>query len=452
VNANGVEESATALGREIFAAIRAASPSALRKSYWASRLMEWSMRDPDFKVNSFRLVDVLPTLRSNRAVAEHVHEYLSDVARKRGGIANVGVRVAESALARPVAALAVRRSVEQMAALFIAGENPRAALHALHRLRINRLAFTVDLLGEFSVSEREADAYLARYLEALAVFGKEAPRWKESGALIDGHPGESTPVCISVKLTALYSQCSPLNFDRSVEVLSGRLSQIVRKAREVGALVYVDAEDSASNPIIFETFRAVFGSDEFASFPYPGIVLQAYARATEGYLAQFLDFARSRGRPIAVRLVKGAYWDFETTTSAQNHWESPLFGVKESSDANYEKLTRVLIDNRELVLPAFGSHNIRSVAYACAYARSRGLSERDFELQMLYGMAEPIARAFAAKGYLVRLYVPIGDMIVGMGYLVRRLLENTSNESFLRHTFFEEKEIDALLRPPSFKD
>ena len=165
-----------------------------------------------------------------------------------------------------------------------------------------------------------------------------------------------------------------------------------------------------------------------------------------------ISYAKKRGRPIAVRLVKGAYWDLETIGSQQNNWPSPLWSKKESSDANYEALSRLLIDNHDVVLPAFGSHNVRSLAHACMYAKQKGLSNKDFELQMLYGMAEPIALSFTKQGYLTRLYVPLGEMLPGMGYLVRRLLENTSNESFLRHTFFDASTVDELLREPVLRE
>jgi RHH-type transcriptional regulator, proline utilization regulon repressor / proline dehydrogenase / delta 1-pyrroline-5-carboxylate dehydrogenase len=212
--------------------------------------------------------------------------------------------------------------------------------------------------------------------------------------------------------------------------------------------MYVDAEDSGNNEIIYECFKRVFGSQEFQSMPYPGIVIQAYSRGSEGRVREMIEFARRRGSPIAIRLVKGAYWDYERVVSAQNDWEFPLWSHKESSDAHYERLSRLLIDNHTIVMPAFGSHNIRSLSHACCYAQARGLSPSDFEIQVLYGMAEPIADAFKARGYLVRMYVPLGEILPGMGYLVRRLLENTSNESFLKHTFFDADEVSDLLREP----
>ncbi len=439
-------------GREIFRDIGEEQPSAFNKNYWTGRIMEWSMTQPDFKTNMFRLVDVLPSLQSSRAIAAHVHEYLSESAKHIHGLVEWGVSAKPNSLRGKLTSAVVKQSVRQMAQQFIAGETPSSALKQLRRLRKLQLSFTVDLLGEYCLSEKEAEVYMNRYLEALEVFGKEVPAWKESQPIIEGHPGEISPVCVSVKLSALYSQCGPLNYTKSVQVLSDRLRSIARMAKENNALVYIDAEDTAHNPIIYEVFRTVFGEKEFLDFPYPGIVLQAYARESEEILYSLLSFAKERGKPIAVRLVKGAYWDAETVTSNQNDWPSPLYSIKESSDANYEKLSRVLIDNHEYVLPAFGSHNIRSLAFACCYAKEKGLTEKDFELQMLYGMAEPIARAFSKRGYLVRLYVPLGEMIPGMGYLVRRLLENTSNESFLRHTFFDDAEVEELLKEPHLQD
>jgi RHH-type proline utilization regulon transcriptional repressor/proline dehydrogenase/delta 1-pyrroline-5-carboxylate dehydrogenase len=287
-------------------------------------------------------------------------------------------------------------------------------------------------------------------MEALEVFSAKG-MWRNHTPLIQGHPGEFSPICISVKLSALYSQTNVLNFSRSVEVLSQHLTTIARKARSIGAQVYVDAEDTGNNSMIYESFMRVFGSDEFKDLPYPGIVVQAYARGSEERVLDLLQFANRRGSPIAIRLVKGAYWDLERVVSAQNHWEFPLWLKKESSDAHYEYLSRLLLDNHRLCLPAFGSHNIRSLSHAVCYARHIGLSPKDYEIQVLYGMAEPIAQAFAERANLVRMYIPLGSLLPGMGYLVRRLLENTSNESFLRHTFFEEGEVAELLRAPSMQ-
>ena len=444
-----LNERIVAFGRGVFSDLDGYQLSPLDIRYWNGRLMEWSMRQPEFKVNLFRLVDVLPTLRTPEAIADHVRQYLTEPANKIHPSLGWLISLSASRIGTALTSTAVRIGVQQMASLFIAGQSPSNSLPILKRLRQDGYCFTVDLLGEFCVCESEALDYQNRYLDALETFGTIIPTWPAGKPLIDGHPGETSPVCISVKLSALYSQTGVLNFDKSVATLSERLTQIVRRAKSLGALVYVDAEDTGNNSIIYETFKRVFGSQEFIDFPFPGIVIQAYSKSAQERVDEMLSFARSRGGPIAIRLVKGAYWDFERVVSAQNHWDFPLWEEKRLSDACYEHLSRVLLDNHTVCLPAFGSHNIRSLSHACCYAESQGLGPKDFEIQVLYGMAEPIARAFATRGYLTRMYVPLGELLPGMGYLVRRLLENTSNESFLRHTFFDHAEVSALLADPN---
>jgi RHH-type proline utilization regulon transcriptional repressor/proline dehydrogenase/delta 1-pyrroline-5-carboxylate dehydrogenase len=433
------------VGLAVFQAMGNVKPRPYESRYWSNLLMSWSMRQADFKVNLFRLVDVLPTLPNSASIAEHVYQYLSPPLSKVHPALAWALGLTRSPLLAAFTAACVKLGVRQMAGMFIAGDSPHTATPTLKRLRKSRFAFTVDLLGEYCVSEGEALDYQARYLDALDSFGRTL---QGEQALVSGHPGECTPVCISVKLSALYSQTGVLNAARSIDILSTRLSEIVRRARAVNALVYVDAEDSGTNSIIYEAFKRVFSDPEFIDFPLPGIVIQAYAKGAEEVVNDMLALARARGSRIAIRLVKGAYWDFERVISAQNHWEFPLWNKKETTDAVYEKLSRILLDNTALCLPAFGSHNVRSLAHACCYAKHLGLSERDFEIQVLFGMAEPIAAAFRNRGYLVRMYVPLGDILPGMGYFVRRLLENTSNESFLRHTFFDGSEVEKLLRPP----
>jgi RHH-type proline utilization regulon transcriptional repressor/proline dehydrogenase/delta 1-pyrroline-5-carboxylate dehydrogenase len=149
-----------------------------------------------------------------------------------------------------------------------------------------------------------------------------------------------------------------------------------------------------------------------------------------------------------VRLVKGAYWDYETVLADQMGWPSPVYREKWRTDANFEACLRLLMENHQVVRVALGSHNVRSIAVALALAESLSVPREVYEFQMLFGMGEPIKKALSAMGHPVRIYAPIGDMLEGMAYLVRRLLENTSNESFLRHHFAEGEEAELLLRPP----
>ena len=168
-------------------------------------------------------------------------------------------------------------------------------------------------------------------------------------------------------------------------------------------------------------------------------------------MTELIRWAQTRKRRIGVRLVKGAYWDSEIAWAKQKGWPIPVFLEKAETDANYEKLTRLLLESHDVIDGAFGSHNIRSLAHAMVTAKETGVPRHGYEIQMLYGMGEPIRRAVIQEGERVRVYVPVGRLLPGMAYLIRRLMENTSNTSFLRQTYAEQEEIDKLILPPKAK-
>ncbi|HMJ07147.1 MAG TPA: bifunctional proline dehydrogenase/L-glutamate gamma-semialdehyde dehydrogenase, partial [Chthoniobacterales bacterium] len=196
-------------------------------------------------------------------------------------------------------------------------------------------------------------------------------------------------------------------------------------------------------------FKSLFTEPEFNAWPHAGIVVQAYLRDAERDLRDLIEWARQRGTRFTVRLVKGAYWDYEKIKAAQNGWRCPVWLQKPESDANFETCTRVLLENEDIVTAAFGSHNVRSIAHAQALADQMGIDKSRYEFQLLYGMAGPIKRALVEMGFRVREYCPVGELLPGMAYLVRRLLENTSNEGFLRAKFSDNASAMALLRDPS---
>jgi RHH-type proline utilization regulon transcriptional repressor/proline dehydrogenase/delta 1-pyrroline-5-carboxylate dehydrogenase len=167
-----------------------------------------------------------------------------------------------------------------------------------------------------------------------------------------------------------------------------------------------------------------------------------------------VDWTRGAGarreQPLTVRLVKGAYWDHEIVEAAQHGWEAPVFEVKADSDRNFEELTRRLLDARGSgsgLRVAIASHNLRSLSHAIAYNRLTGGDDLDVELQILRGLGDPLQAAIAAQGLRVRAYCPVGDLVAGMAYLVRRLLENTSNDSFLADQA-KGLPLEELLAPP----
>src|SRR5213593_4393061 len=405
------------------------------------RLMALSMRDEQFKVQLFRFVDVLPSLRGSGEIIEHLNEYFSDDGF--GPLVTGGVRLAR--VVPWVSGPILRWNVSGMARQFIAGRNPDDVMATLRRRRAQKIGFTVDLLGEAVVSEADADKYAARYLDLLERLAQETKNWTDPL----GKNSELFPVVnLSVKLSALYSQMNPADPVDAIAHLAPKLRPFLRRARELGAFINFDMESYAHKNTTLELFKTIFSEDEFKDWPHAGIVIQAYLRDADRDLRDLIDWGRARRTRFAVRLVKGAYWDYETTKSRQNESNPPVFLQKPQSDANFEKLTRVLFENSSVVTPAFGSHNVRSIAHAQAVADELGIDRSRFEFQLLYGMAGPIKRALVEMGYRVREYCPVGELLPGMAYLVRRLLENTSNEGFLRAKFAENVSAKELLRDP----
>ena len=193
----------------------------------------------------------------------------------------------------------------------------------------------------------------------------------------------------------------------------------------------------------------LLSEDEFRAGPSAGVVLQAYLRESPQQLDRVVEWARASAReqPLTVRLVKGAYWDHEVIEARSHGWSTPVFEDKAECDRNFEALTRRLCDVRPLLRVAIASHNLRSVAHAIAYSRSLGAPDSELELQVLRGLGDDLAASLAAQGMRVRSYCPVGDMVAGMAYLVRRLLENTANESFLGD-LGRGADLDELLRAP----
>src|SRR5438874_5346073 len=430
-------------GERIFDLVDQHPESLFSKAGFYQRMMALSMRDEHFKVQLFRFVDVLASLHRGTDIVQHLDEYFADMRNGYAPLIRTGVRAAR--IVPWVSGQLLRWNVSGMARQFIAGRNPKDVMKTLRKRRAQGIGFTVDLLGEAVVSEQEANEYATRCLELLEHLGRETRDWTDPL----GKSTELFPVVnLSVKISALYSQMNPADPADAIAHLAPKLRPILRRARDLGAFVNFDMESFAHKNATLELFRALFTETEFRNWPNVGIVIQAYLRDSEADLRDLIEWGRARGTRFAVRLVKGAYWDYETTKSLQNSWDCPVYFQKPQSDANFETLTRLLLENESIVTAAFGSHNIRSIAHAQAFADELGLDPSRFEFQLLYGMAGPIKRALVEMGYRVREYCPVGELLPGMAYLVRRLLENTSNEGFLRAKFAENVSAKELLRDP----
>jgi RHH-type proline utilization regulon transcriptional repressor/proline dehydrogenase/delta 1-pyrroline-5-carboxylate dehydrogenase len=439
------------IGRDIFAGIEKESPSIFKKDFWAGRMMEWSMKDEDFKVRMFRFVDVFPVLSTPEQVARHLNEYFDGPDRQAPAWMQVGLRSlgdGTGLLAR-TATSQIERNLRTMAETFVAGSSAREVLPRLQAMRKAGIAFTVDLLGEAALSDAEAAQYVARYRDLIEVLSDAAPTWNGDPLLDESGSGPVPRVNISIKVSSLDSQISAVDAEGSVARLTERLLPLFVAARERGAFLNLDMESHALKDLTLALFRRLLGSPGLEGFSDAGIVIQAYLKDSLADLRALLAWAKAQRRRVTVRLVKGAYWDYETALAHAAGWPCPVYERKSETDANYEACTRLLLENHEHVRAAFGSHNVRSIAHAMAVAESLRLDRREVEVQMLYGMAEPLKQAVRQMGYRVRDYTPVGELVPGMAYLVRRLLENTSNEGFLRARFAEQADAETLLRDPA---
>jgi RHH-type proline utilization regulon transcriptional repressor/proline dehydrogenase/delta 1-pyrroline-5-carboxylate dehydrogenase len=440
-------------GREIFARLERDRPLFLTPAWFDERLMEWTMGNEAVKVQIFRFIDALPLLQSPPEITRHLREYFAEAGPNLPGWLRLGLRwLPRDGFAGRLLARAARGNAERLARRFIAASDLAGVLTAIARMRRQSLGFTIDLLGEAVITEAEAKQYQQGYLELLAGLGSQVNRWQVNDLIDRDDRGTLPRVNVSIKLSSLYSQFDPIDPEGTSAAVRARLRPVLRAARQQQAFVNVDMEQFAYKDLTLHIFREVLSEEEFRNWPDVGIAIQAYLRSCAGDLEDLARWVEKRGTRIWVRLIKGAYWDYETVVAAQEDWPVPVFTNKWETDANYERLTRFLLERHTLLRPAFGSHNVRSLAYALAQADVLGLPANSYEIQMLYGMADPFKDVLVGLGRRVRVYTPYGQLLPGMAYLVRRLLENTANESFLRASFTEQVPEERLLMNPILKD
>ena len=443
-----VERRIVEFGNEFLERARGGKAGMLSRAFWSDKLMDWAMQDEAFKVQLFRFVDAFPMLRTPEQIHDHLADYLSqpgvtpppgmDLAMKAGG-------VAKSMFAKTMAS-----QITGMAEKFIAGTDARDALPVLEKLWKRGLAFSVDLLGEACVSDAEADAYRAKYMDLIENLPDAVNGWPANERLERDHLGVVPRTNVSIKISSLYARTDPIDTAGSIDGLVAALRPLLERAREKGVLVNFDMEQHELKDLTLELFMRCCEEVDFTA----GLAMQAYLRSGDADARRIIDWSRRTGRQVTVRLVKGAYWDFETIHAEEMGWPVPVWSRKVDSDACFERMADAFIRSTPRtageggVKLALGSHNARSIGAALATLEQEGLPRSALELQMLYGMAPELKQAASDMGFRVREYVPVGEMIPGMAYLVRRLLENTSNESWLRAGFMDGVDASTLLASP----
>lgn len=443
-----LEELTQHIGRDLLRLARAQRTPLVSSRFWSEQLLAWAMQDPQFKVGLLRFVDVFPMLRHSGQVYEYLTEYLGHLAVGRSPW--LERLLAAGRFAKGVVAAGIERQIKALAGLFIAGSDASAALGRLEELWRRGAAFSVDLLGEVCVSLEEAHQYQARYLELIHTLADATGHWPAQPRLESDPWGPVPRANISLKLSALWPRIDPADFEGTLRSLEDAVEPILQAAARRGVSVHFDMEEHALKDLTLALVERCGRRVDFSA----GVALQAYLRSGPDDARRIIAWTQSTGRQLTVRLIKGAYWDSEVVRARQENWPMPVWTDKRQTDACFEEMAAMLLaaappgPDRGGIKLAVGSHNVRSIARALALAEHHGLPPEAIEVQMLYGMALPVQAAVLARGLRLRVYVPLGELVPGMAYLVRRLLENTSNQSWLRAGFMERADEATLLAPP----
>ncbi len=449
ITSPSLEPAILRIGEQLAQLSAGLSPSIFDSRWWSHSAINLAMKDASFKTRLFHFIDVLPVIQDDARVVSLAEEYFGHESRTLFGLQWGLKTLASTGIGARLTGKSIRKQIEQMAKTFIAGSSVEEAVPALSQLWTDGRAWSVDLLGEATISEHEADCYRDQCLNAMKELGQATMTWASTPLLEQDHLGPIPRVQLSLKISALSSRLDPIDLDGSYESVAARLRPLVNLAQSLPAGLIFDMEQAETKDLILHIFKLFFDEPAYRSYPYAGVALQAYHRETERDVQDLAAWVRTRGVPITIRLVKGAYWDSDTVRYRQAGWAVPLFEHKADTDINYERLIPMLFRHSDLIRPAFGTHNLRTLAAVEAHAESLGLPPEAREYQMIFGMAEPFQQAMVKFGRRVRLYTPVGRLLPGMAYLVRRLLENTSNESFLKKEYVESQPLSRLLAPPT---
>ncbi len=450
---NGVRKT----GMKLYDIAEKSKPSLFKKDYWTGKVMDLSMKNEAFKHEMFRFVDVFPYLTKPESVARHIQEYFCRSDQDFPKTMRWGLsKVKPDSIAAKMAAKSIGKNISSMGKQFITGETiDEAAKVMLKGRKKDGVAWTVKILKEAVTSTQEEEAFLAKQIELMERYSEIVKEWPALGTGEKGGLdwGFSPQVNISLMASCLYSQYLPKScaMDYAIDRAKERLRPIYRKALELNAYVLMDMEHLPARRFTLELFKSINDEAEFRDWPHKGIAYQAYMKDAEPLLAELLDWAKEGRYNFGIRLIKGAFWDEEVVLANLYNYPIPVFTNKYATDASYERCARSVLENHRYVQLKCASHNIRTVAYVIERAKELNVPEDRLEFQMLHGMAENLREAWKKHNLRLRLYSPVGEIVPGMAYLVRRLLENTSSESFLRQSFANGAAREEMLRDPALR-
>ncbi|HEV7372357.1 bifunctional proline dehydrogenase/L-glutamate gamma-semialdehyde dehydrogenase PutA [Arenibaculum sp.] len=334
----------------------------------------------------------------------------------------------------PVIRQAMLQAMRILGRQFVMGRTIEEALERARESERLGYRYSYDMLGEAARTMRDADRYFETYSRAIEAIGRA-----RAGRDVFTGPG------ISVKLSALHPRYELAQADRVMAELLPRVKELALAAKTAGIHLTIDAEEADRLDISLDLIEAVFSDPALDGWEGFGLAVQAYQKRAVPVVAWLEDLAQRVGRRLMVRLVKGAYWDTEIKRGQERGLENyPVFTRKASTDVSYLACARHLLAARDAFYPMFATHNAHTVAAILEMSGDR----RGFEFQRLHGMGEPLYHQIVGPEMPVRVYAPVGSHEDLLAYLVRRLLENGANSSFVNRIQDDQVPIGDIIADP----
>ncbi len=343
-------------------------------------------------------------------------------------------------LGEPVIREALKAAMRHIGAQFVLGESIGAALRNSADLEMQGFCFSYDMLGEGARSHAQAEHYLNAYLQAIEHIAAHTKK----------HP-DAAASSLSVKLSGLHPRYQLLQHERVMDELLPRLKKIARCAMEHDVFVSIDAEESTRLDINILVFTRLFADPDFAGWNGIGFVVQAYQKRAYYLIDYLAELAKRHNKHMPIRLVKGAYWDSEIKAAQLAGLpDYPVFTRKEHTDISYLACAGKILAATDSFYPQFATHNARTICAIITMARHYGVADDAFEFQRLHGMGEDLF-AHIVHDYRCRIYAPVGQHKDLLAYLIRRLLENGANTSFVHLLMDDTTPLEVLLQDPMGK-
>ena len=341
-----------------------------------------------------------------------------------------------SRLSAPIMRMAIIKSMQILGKQFVTGVTMQEALQNIRPRYEKGFTFSFDMLGEAAMTEADAQRYFNDYLHAIEEVGKDA-----AGRTI--YNGNS----VSVKLSAIHPKYSRSKYDRTINELYPRLKELFLLAKKYNISINIDAEEASRLELSLDLVEKLLDEPELQGYKGIGFVVQAYSKRCPFVLDYLINLAREKQGYLMIRLVKGAYWDSEIKWAQADGLDGfPLYTRKNHTDISYIACAKKLFAAQDVIYPQFATHNVQTMCTIHELGQGK-----NFEFQCLHGMGESLYDNIVGKENLnrqVRVYAPVGTHATLLAYLVRRLLENGANSSFVHQLVDENIPVERLVTPP----